>query len=261
MTLVLEHTAQLQSSLKTETDLRNLIVKLLKVYKYKQKIKRNPSKPNKKFYFTFKLDLWGNRCDLSISAGREIKQSGNPFDLLESLDECILVDRCEQIWQCIQLFQNKSSTKIIDFILDNSGYELFSDFLLASAFIENGLATKIRFHVKQIPWFISDVMPYDFNWTIKTLENSDNLILSMFGEKIRKYFNDGQIELCPNEYFWTGPYPFWDMKNINNKLYEKLSEANLLIFKGDLNYRKLLGDFNWPFDADFKTVLKGTLLF
>lgn len=202
------------------------------------------------------MDLWGNRCDLSISAGREIKQTGNPFDLLTSLDECILVDRCAQIFNCIQSFQSKS-TKIIDFILDNSGYELFSDFLLASAFIDNRLATKIRFHVKQIPWFISDVMPDDFHWTINTLANSDNLTLSMFGTKLLKYLNDGQIELCPNDYFWTSPYPFWHMKNVNKKLYDQLSEADLLIFKGDLNYRKLLGDFNWPFDADFKTVLKG----
>lgn len=200
--------------------------------------------------------MWGNRCDLSISVGREIKQSGNPFELLDSLDECILVDRFSQIWRCLQSFSTKS-TKIIDFILDNAGYELFSDLLLANVLLATGLATKIRFHVKQIPWFISDVMPYDFRWTIETLSGSDVNAMSTFGKQLADRLNDGQIEVCPSEHFWTGPYSFCQMQQVNRELYAKLSEADLLIFKGDLNYRKLLGDFNWPFDADFKTVLRG----
>lgn len=202
------------------------------------------------------LDLWGNRCDLSISVGREIKQSGNPFELLDSLDECILVDRFANIWRCLQSFNSKP-TKIVDFILDNSGYELFSDLLLANVLLDTGLATKIRFHVKQIPWFISDVMPHDFRWTIETLCGSSVDALSMFGKQLTDRLKVDQIEVCPNEYFWTGPHSFYEMQRVNSELYARLGEADLLIFKGDLNYRKLLGDFNWPFDADFKTVLRG----
>ena len=40
-------------------------------------------------------------------------------------------------------------------------------------------------------------------------------------------------------------------------LYETLSEAHLVLVKGDLNYRKLLRDFNCPVDEEFSKTLGG----
>lgn len=50
------------------------------------------------------------------------------------------------------------------------------------------------------------------------------------------------------------------MPLVDNELHNCLSQAQLLIFKGDLNYRKLLGDFNWAFTDDFQKTLRGTSL-
>lgn len=47
------------------------------------------------------------------------------------------------------------------------------------------------------------------------------------------------------------------MKEHDPALYGKLSEAKLAIFKGDLNYRKLVGDINWEYTTDFITALRG----
>jgi hypothetical protein len=47
------------------------------------------------------------------------------------------------------------------------------------------------------------------------------------------------------------------MPSHDSALYSDLSLADLLIFKGDLNYRKLLGDLNWPHSHDFKASLRG----
>lgn len=47
------------------------------------------------------------------------------------------------------------------------------------------------------------------------------------------------------------------MKVETPQLYNKLSEAILIIFKGDLNYRKLMGDINWDYETDLKTALRG----
>lgn len=212
------------------------------------------------FIKIIKLNLWGNRADLSISAGTEIQHITDPFLAIESYDTCILVNKSMDIWNCIlsSAASSKSSENIIiDIIQDNSGYELFTDFVLADFLLENKLATKIRFHVKAIPWFVSDVTKHDFHWTLETLSAcTDNNILSNFGIKLLNYLKLKQFELCEIDYFWTGPYEFDRMATVQPKLYEQLSTSQLLIFKGDLNYRKLLGDFNWPYNTPFNTTLR-----
>lgn len=47
------------------------------------------------------------------------------------------------------------------------------------------------------------------------------------------------------------------MKEHDPVLYAKLSDAKLVIFKGDLNYRKLLGDINWEYTTKFTKALRG----
>lgn len=198
------------------------------------------------------MNLWGNRCDLSISNGREVKQSSNPFEELDSFELCILHDQSQDIWNCL-----KSGGKScnIDIIMDNAGYELFTDFLIADFILQYGFANKVRFHCKAIPWFISDVMERDFHWTIRKLAESDKDVVRSFGQRLQQYVDKGRIELQPIDFFWTSPYEFQAMQSVAPKLYENLSTSHLLIFKGDLNYRKLLADMNWPYDSRFVDVL------
>lgn len=46
------------------------------------------------------------------------------------------------------------------------------------------------------------------------------------------------------------------MNAVHPELYEQLKQSSLIIFKGDLNYRKLLGDYNWDFCEKFKKCLR-----
>lgn len=141
--------------------------------------------------------------------------------------------------------------------MDNAGYELFTDLVLADFILRFNFAHKIRFHCKAIPWFISDVMYRDFHWTIKQLATNDNAALQAFGARLQQYVDADRIELRPTEFFWTSPYEYWNMQKINPKLYSDLATSHLLIFKGDLNYRKLLGDLNWAFNSRFIDVIGG----
>ena len=57
--------------------------------------------------------------------------------------------------------------------------------------------------------------------------------------------------------FWTYPHSFNEMQEADPSLYSELSSKSFLFFKGDLNYRKLIGDINWDFDTPFVTSLQG----
>ena len=69
--------------------------------------------------------------------------------------------------------------------------------------------------------------------------------------------------ICPGQWslsaeaFWTLPYSYDSMKMIDPLLYSTLEDAKLVIFKGDLNYRKLVGDKNWPPTEQFAVALRG----
>ena len=56
--------------------------------------------------------------------------------------------------------------------------------------------------------------------------------------------------------FWTYPCVYSELKKVDPQLYSGLAEAKLVIFKGDLNYRKLVGDINWETTVNFKTSLQ-----
>lgn len=152
-----------------------------------------------------------------------------------------------------------TGSAVIDIINDNSGYELFTDLCLADFIIEHQLAARVNFNVKAIPWYISDVTPKDMRWTLDTLTAHPNPLLSTFGKRLQAHFDAGTLQLKEVDHFWTSPYEFHRLEDVNPALYQQLSEAHLLIFKGDLNYRKLLGDFNFPYTTPFREALRGFL--
>ena len=60
------------------------------------------------------------------------------------------------------------------------------------------------------------------------------------------FHQEGQLVLRPNR-VWTGPGSFWRLPGEAKGLVDDLRESELVVFKGDLNYRKLVGDVSNPF--------------
>lgn len=207
-------------------------------------VSRTPNEIGDFFCRILKQDLWGNRNDLSITLGAETEQvESNPLQEIDKFNNDLLIDQTVEIWNCLS--GSDKEDKIVDIICDNSGFELLSDLILSDFIIHHNLAAKIRFRVKAIPWFISDVMEKDFFYTLDQLEKSDDKILSDAGLRYKGYIANGQFELIqPSDHFFTSPYEFHKMQKIAPSLYDSIAEAHLAIFKGDLNYRKLLGDVN-----------------
>ena len=169
----------------------------------------------------------------------------------------ILADHSHQLWDILSNTPKKDGKlREIAIVLDNSGFELFSDLCLAEWLLSDKKADKIILYCKSIPWFISDVTERDFNWTIAQLEGSEDSSLKKLGQLWRERISNGTLELVVHPY-WTTSYEYAAMKAVAPDLYTSLSNALLVVFKGDLNYRKLLADRNWSYSDTFSSALQG----
>ncbi|XP_034018467.1 damage-control phosphatase ARMT1 [Thalassophryne amazonica] len=201
--------------------------------------------------------LWGNQCDLSISAGKDVSQKSNCLDSLSSLQPFILVDDSNMIWSILTSPQTCGKIAVrVDIVLDNAGFELVTDLVLGDFLISSGLAREIHFYGKSFPWFVSDVTARDFQWTIRQTMAANHKWLSKSGFQWQKYLKEG-VWFYHDHPFWTLPHEFCDMAADAPDLYSTLQGADLLIFKGDLNYRKLTGDRAWDHTVGFGTTLRG----
>ena len=74
------------------------------------------------------------RCDLSISAGSKAVATGDPVSSLETLKQFILSDASSECWSRLATSPDNSSISIV---MDNAGFELFSDLCLADFLISS----------------------------------------------------------------------------------------------------------------------------
>lgn len=119
-----------------------------------------------------------------------------------------------------------------------------TDFCVADFLITHGLASKIIFNLKAIPWFVSDTTISDLRWIIRNLINSEHTYLKKIGIRWNKYLREN-VWILEEDSFWTYPLEYNFMESHKPDLYDRMKQAKLLIFKGDLNYRKLFGEKNW----------------
>jgi hypothetical protein len=137
-----------------------------------------------------------------------------------------------------------------------------------------GLATTIVLHPKSLPWFVSDVTPKDFSDLLNTLVDpqtfytapddtgktypalSDKEVsdVQFLFEQWSQFHQDGQLIVRPHQ-FWTTPGSYWRMPHLAPELFDDLKESELVLFKGDLNYRKLTNDAAWDPTTPFTTAI------
>jgi uncharacterized protein with ATP-grasp and redox domains len=204
--------------------------------------------------------LWGNKTDLSLlptlsDADVKLLQGSK---VRKAAEKNILVNHLPMAFDVLDAAIKANKTvRRVDIVLDNAGFELFVDLLLAGYLLATGLATTVVLHPKSIPWFVSDVLVTDFLEILQLLgdpkaffgadadgsdlnEEEISNIKFLFEHWVSLNAEGGLI-IRPN-LFWTHGGSFWRLPKTAPDLYEDLKDSELVIFKGDLNYRKLTAD-------------------
>lgn len=243
-------------------------------------LKSDPQKLEVLFTEMMQMCLWGNATDLSLlthisqddikhlqSVGKHAQAARKQF---------ILKDDQAEVWKHVQSLRDAR----VDFVLDNAGFELFTDLVFADFLVTyTPNVSRVCFHPKLIPWFVSDVTPHDFVQTFAFLSDgpfahleSTDLAspahLKHMVSRWQKYLEQGIFSLSvpvdtplggstdsTMAEFWSTPHPYWNMRDLDSGLHEELVGSGLVIFKGDLNYRKLTGDAAWPAWTSFESAL------
>ena len=166
--------------------------------------------------------LWGNATDLSLltELSYEDIQKLQGSKARNSSKNNIIVNDLAAVFAALKSASRVPAGKErrVDIILDNAGFELFVDFILAGYLLALNLATGIVFYPKSIPWFVSDAIPKDLEDLLDVLANprsfysehcvgtprllSDGEVedLSFSFQRWSQYFQEGQIVIQPNRY-------------------------------------------------------------
>ena len=203
------------------------------------------------------ISLWGNATDLSLltNVSLESIQSLQGAEARKKNEKNVLVNDTDAAWEAIA----SQSGGRIDIVLDNSGFELYADLIFLLFLLDTKLCDTIVLHPKNMPWFVSDVLPGDILKVINNLQDPQFFPdhredLDYLVDKIADYHSEGNIVIRTSP-FWTTHSPYWEIdsdgKNGGDLVWQDLKDSKLVIFKGDLNHRKMLGDAQWPKDTPF----------
>ncbi|KAG1758126.1 hypothetical protein EDD22DRAFT_912194 [Suillus occidentalis] len=214
----------------------------------KVKLQEDPGKLEVLFREMIQMCLW---LDLSLlthlspsdiehlqTVGKEAQEARSDF---------ILRDDQGAVWNYIMTLANQGER--LDFVLDNDF--VFADFLVTYT----PYFSKVVFHPKLFPWFVSDVTPTDFANTISSLLSTaffpPNSVTSpdSMVTRWKNYIDKGIFTLATDlsdgqkmTEFWNGPWPYWNMNELAPELGQWLSGSGLVIFK-------------WPVSTPFPTAI------
>jgi uncharacterized protein with ATP-grasp and redox domains len=202
-----------------------------------------PDDSRSRFETLLHTSLWGNRSDLSYEVAAHL---GRPTGTRDE-DRNLLVDDTDQVWEVLQA--NPGGRLAI--LADNAGTELLMDLLLADDLLGQGLAAEVHFHLKPQPFFVSDAMPLDVESGLQALDRAGKAARRLV-HRLRDHLSRGCLHLFTHWHYATSLFYF----QLPEDLRDVLAGMDLVIVKGDANYRRLLGDAHWPATTPFAEVTR-----
>lgn len=210
--------------------------------------------------------LWGNATDLSLLANATLEdiQSRQGSAARAASAKNILCNDLPLAWN--RLLAVPFEKRRVDFVLDNAGFEFYTDLTLALFLLDSKLVPEVVFHCKTRPWMVSDTMIKDYKLWVHDMKDPDVFTgskhredLNHFVDSVEHYHHQGKFKLVDSE-FWTGSTDYWEIcpeetKYGGSELWKYFQDSTLVIVKGDLNYRKLTGDRKWVRSTPFNTAI------
>ena len=222
--------------------------------------------------------LWGNATDLSLLTSLTYNdlQALQGSEARKSAEKNILVNDIRAAFKVLKLARDEGEDgeatmttttttarrRRVHIALDNAGFELYVDLVFAGYLLAVGLATEVVVHGKEIPWFVSDVTPSDFETLLAALTepaksfsmdtddreagagsmpSGEKDVLLFLSRHLNSLRDQGKIRMQTSP-FWHQPGSHLRMPKAAPRLFEDLQRSELVIFKGDLHYRKLTSD-------------------
>ncbi|KAF1782610.1 protein of unknown function DUF89 [Phytophthora cactorum] len=194
------------------------------------------SKPPRPAEAVHEVVFVGNKAD---GCYKEVKDTISGADAsLEFDDELLLVDDSDKVITYLetQARETGDAKKLgIQYVNDNCGTELLLDLALVDHLLAHGWCG--------MPMYVSDATPADVHEHIERCSAIPARRSSGSGQASGRYVHKEQLVIRP-DIFWNRYTYYWE---IPTELQTRLAtEATLVIIKGDLNYRRLLGDRLWP---------------
>ncbi|MFJ2632942.1 damage-control phosphatase ARMT1 family protein [Streptomyces sp. NPDC087422] len=206
--------------------------------------------------------LWGNRADLgfrisanaSTAHGSTAEASSTntsstntpptPAPTSTPSDD-LLADDSAALWR--HLAAAPPGTAAVTVIADNAGRELIPDLILIDHLLHTGRAATAVLHVKPYPYFVSDATTSDVVDCLRRIGQAPGRRARETGARLWSALGTGRLAVRAHP-FACAPLPYADMPA---DLRAELGRATLTVLKGDLNYRRLVGDRLWPPTTEF----------
>ncbi|MFJ7998594.1 damage-control phosphatase ARMT1 family protein [Streptomyces sp. NPDC096310] len=191
-------------------------------------------------YALLLASLWGNRADLGfrISSPSASEGSGGP-----DTDSPLVADDSALLWS---LLPRGVPARPVHLIADNSGRELIPDLVLLDHLLRTGRAARAVLHIKPCPYYVSDATLPDVVDALRRLREAPGYA-ARIGRRLWDAMAAGRLDVRAHDFF-RAPLPFDAMPA---DLRAQLADAAVTLVKGDLNYRRLVGDRAWPATLPF----------
>jgi hypothetical protein len=182
--------------------------------------------------------LWGNRADLGfrLSGADEGGEAAG-----------IVADDSEALWSLLR--PARPGADPVCLVADNAGRELVPDLLLLDHLLTRGYAEHAVLHVKPHPFFVSDATTADVVDALRRLIRAPGAAAA-YGRRLWSALAEGRLVVRAHP-FSCAPLPYSAMPG---DLREDFASATVTLMKGDLNYRRLVGDSLRPPTTPFTDV-------